>query len=292
MKTSRFIATTLGLALATLSMAQSYSAASGTASGLKDTSNLRIYNQNFRMYFQKADTDPDVYINDAVFQPGSNWDNTITLNEYAPTGFLGSYQLGTVLTGNVFQEMFLAGVPIIDSSVLDGIYDLSFDIRGGSTNLADDLLATVNFELDVRQSWAPVLTLSIDQPIIEFGQTANVSYHLENTSSDTIQIQGAWLGGEADGALANLDWGFSPGAFSGSLDSGGVIDSTHSFFTPKPTTPNGIYPVYAGVVGGYHNGDQLFVNSANTPGIEVVPEPATLTILGLAGIAALRRKRN
>ncbi len=93
-----------------------------------------------------------------------------------------------------------------------------------------------------------------------------------------------WVGiyhpGETPGNVSSTWWKWCPaGATEGSLTFGGW-----------PTMPAGDYDIYFFDIGDdVANG---WYNIGGSDTFTVVPEPVTLSLLGLGGLALLRRKRN
>ncbi|ARU41069.1 hypothetical protein CCB80_07910 [Armatimonadetes bacterium Uphvl-Ar1] len=290
MKVSKLILPMLSLALVAVATAQTYTENASILSALKDTSNMRIYSPEFAFTLDKQAADPDFFINNAVFNPGSGWDNNINLFQYSAGGNLGSYILGTQITGAVSEYMRLSIAPTIDASVANGVYSFSYDIIGGATNLATDVLATLDYEVEIFDSFALSISLSTTGPVSAGQGAVTTAVLTNNTGRDAFAFT-PWLGLEAGGATASMPSVFAGDFFTGSMTAGQIANTSHSTHTPDNSTPLGTYQVFAGYTGGYHSGDFLFVNPVNTTSFEVVPEPATMTILGLGALIGMRKKR-
>ncbi len=286
----------LGLTIAVFAFtaivgAQTYNPTNSRLSALKQNDNLASSGGAlFEMTVNRQASDPDLYINNAIFNAGTNWDSNIVNNPFASSGFLGSYELGTALTGEGGFTMSLDFIDLVPNSVVNGLYDFSYDIIGGGSSSASDLLATLEFQVDVRTDFRPTYTLNFDRPSITAGETANLDSVLNNTLAESIYVNGLYYFFGAGLTPNVMDVSFDFNFFAGELTSGSTSNSVHSDHTARADTPLGIYGFNGGFYGGYYQADQHWVKSANSPTIEVVPEPATMIALA-GGIALLARRR-
>jgi hypothetical protein len=209
----------------------------------------------------------------------------------ADSGFLGSYQLGSLISGNGFTSLDLAGVASLSSGVATGIYNFTYDLIGGTTSTSTDLLATFNLSVDVRENFLHNYQLNFTQPQIQAGQTSSATSTMTNLLNETIYVNGLWFGNDAGTTPTVMTVNFDSNYFFGAVSAGQVINSVHSNHTALASTPLGTYGFRAGFYGGYYEGDEHWGQAQNTPTLEVVPEPATMTLLAAATIAAIAKRR-
>jgi hypothetical protein len=128
--------------------------------------------------------------------------------------------------------------------------------------VANDDKDNPNYILDVTLSQACTLVLAIDDRVGDD----------DNTNGPTI-------------GSGTMDWVINMGFVDTGLDIGideggnGVIDQTSSIYT---------LDVAAGTTTLYEQNDG---GSRNMYGVAAVPEPMTLTLLGLGGLGLIRRRR-
>lgn len=257
-------------------------------SGLKDISNLRIVDKLFDAFVFHDASDPDLYINGVSLSPGTTWDPGITMSDGSSGGYFGDYQIGTAITGTTNHSLRFAQVDGVDASVANGQYDFSVDILGGGDSSAQGVLATFGYTLDVHDRFNPTVTLNAIAPVA-IGGTTSMSYTAVNGTGSEITLNGLWVGGEST-FYGVVPFSFASNYFYGQVAPGGSVTSDHMVWSPDLGTPVGTYSVVAGIIGGFHDGEYHFVNSSNDQSFDVVPEPASWTVLSL-GILIARRRR-
>jgi MYXO-CTERM domain-containing protein len=285
---------TLGL-LATLTnsaFGYYFSAYDTTKSAFRDVSNLRITSSDFRIQLNREASESDLYVNNVTYAYDSGWDFGINLSEEG----LNGYTLGTPLTGDLNTVYRLASrYGEVNESVALGMYSFSVNIFGGADASANDLIGQYNYSLLVADRFNLQITSAFDKPMVAPGETSFLSLSATNTTSDqTYFTSSFWLGLESDGAAANVPYSFAyvSNFYSGSFAPGQSLSGAHSNYTPTNANAGNSYPSYAGLIGGIYSGDYHWINAGDKPALTVVPEPATLTVLGLGLLAGLRRRRS
>lgn len=273
-----------------LAHAQTFHLGRKDLTAVKDTSNIFIVEQQHTAYVNHSNLDPDLYINSASISYGSNWDAGINMTFYGSGGDLGSYTFGTAITGDIVVDLTLTDLFAADAGVADGTYDFSVELFGGDSSSASNSLAVLDYTVLVRNDFRPTVTLNNIAPVAA-GDTTTMSATVENNTGETIQMTGLWLDGGASTFFGVVPWNFDWSFYSGPVADGASQITAHSIWSPTATTPIGDYTVVAGILGGYTADDRFFVNSANNQILSVVPEPASMSVLGLGAAALLRRRK-
>lgn len=274
-------------------------------SGLQDISNISIgAGTQYGAQLDKSAADGDLYINGLNLVPGLNWDSNIALTANN-SGTLtydanASYTLGTAISGDAFWTIDDAATlfSAVDSSVTPGIYDFSLEFLGGDGDSSTDILASLPLQLEVFP-FLNVSALGTATPgTISTGQQTTISATLTNIMSSRDFVSTTWY--IQTGALQmgpdNLPFNeFAGSWFNKIVAPGDSITDLHSVWHADPSSPLGTYGTtlgdsHLGIIGGLYNGDGFFVVLSG-PTVEVVPEPGTLALLGLAAGTLLMKRR-
>ncbi len=270
-------------------------------SGLKDTSNFSSSTTQYGFSLSNGALDPALYINSIDLVPGVGYDANIGLS--APGVFdtnIGSYSLGSPIapgTG-LFLYNAVSRSGNVDSSVSNGIYDFSVQVKGGYDTSATDVLGDLAYQIRIANGVQVTITSITATPgTISAGQSTVLGVTVTNNDSTETWVNTTWfVGAVSQGAnTLNFDSFFPNPAwdwFNKSVAPGDSLTGDHSSFSADALTPVGAYSPNVGLVGGLYNGDNFYLNAPGDPLVTVtVPEP---TILGFAAISAcllLRRRR-
>ncbi len=86
-------------------------------------------------------------------------------------------------------------------------------------------------------------------------------------------------------------WETDPGWWNVVIEPGMFQKRPHTSHRPQSWTPLGHYQTTRGVIGGFYDGDEHWVEFSNDPGFDVVSEPVTFVGLAFAvGALAARRR--
>ncbi len=291
MKTTHLLLTAAFAVLASGSaLAQNFTTAYSTKSALKDTSNTSYSSTQFDFYYDRQASDPDQYFN------GINFSGTASDPLF---GFdfdfesLNNFTYGSLLTGDLFQEFTVANrFGDVDPGIVNGFYGLSVDILGGDTNTSNDVLATLDFELEVIDSILLTVSATLDNLVVGPGQTTNLEMTVENSPNGTNSFMAnSWfISSGPNSAWPNMPYNFAGNWFGATLNPGDTLTGAHSNYTPDGSTVLGQYNAYGGIIGGIYDGDNHNFDF-DAPSFQVVPEPATLAVLGLLPLVLRRRKK-
>jgi len=168
-----------------------------------------------------------------------------------------------------------------------GTYTGSVDILGGANSSAADVLATVNFTLEIVSSYGLTITYPVNTITVGPGQQAVLQNRVVNSSDRDFLVNSRYV------SLYNNPIGFTLD-FDGTYPSTFAANSDVTVDSLRFTGGNG-GPIWTGLSNGVIGG--LFVDDYSTlPGggqftVNPVPEPASLAILGLGGLALARRRQ-
>lgn len=274
-----------------------------TLSGFIDTSNLHISSASYAGWISHAGSDPDTYINGMGITGGMTWDPDIDLapptsafSYYDPSVGYGDYLFGSAITGNT--NWYVGGLASHWGQVYNvdpGLYDFTVDIYGGGDNAAMDLLVSIPYTFHVAQ-YLDISVTGIASPgVIHHEETTHVSMTVTNNMVGQSFISTTWFysgGGMVQGSepLTHVSW--DGNWFGKEVLAGASRTDGHTTWKALNSNTNGIYEGRMGVVGGLHEGDWHFAAMSGTiPTVELVPEPAGITVLTLGALALIRRKR-
>lgn len=272
-------------------------------SALIDTSNLSLSQTQYSVGYSHSGSDPDTYINNVLLTPGSSWDSDIDFfvnsSEFNYVDGTGShvYTFGTAISGDVFWDInnvVSRSGPIMNVDA--GIYDFTLDFIGGADSSASDTLASLSLQVEVFERLDLTVTGATSPDTIMAGQQSALSMTVRNDMATREFVATTWyVSGFFSGSnsLPFVGFDFSNnGWFDTHLAPGASRTNGHSFWTANAGTALGVYEGNNGVVGGLYNGDWHFAPMSPKPTITViVPEPATMAVLGIGAMALVRRRR-
>lgn len=279
------------------------SSATGTLSGFIDTTGLFISQSSYDGWIGHSASDPDTYINAMGIAGGASWDPDIDF--YAASGGFsyfepgvgyGNYAFGTAISGDT--NWYVGGLASRWGQVYDtapGLYDFTVDIYGGGDGAAMDLLAQIQYSFEVADRLDVTAIGSASPGQIHRGETTSVTMTVTNGMTGRSFFSTTWFysgGGMVQGSepLTHVSW--DGDWFDKEITAGNSRTDGHTTWRAEATNTNGVYEGQMGVVGGLHPGDWHWLSMSGTiPTVELVPEPGSLLVLALGGLALLRRKR-
>lgn len=203
-----------------------------------------------------------------------------------------NYALFSGVTGSTLQVLNTRdtnNVGLHGVEIVSGTNSIGFQFSLGQKNTQDfKLLPTDTAGFVPMQNWNTVKALT-QQPAsgLDYGDTSNIE---SPTAGKIVDNSGAVVPGATLTFSATNTWSVSGTSQTGDkqlLNS--YIDNTNAK-TPTSVTIGGIpyatYDVYV-YLGSDGNGRTGHVTAASPP----IPEPATLGVLGLAGVGLLTRRR-
>lgn len=280
--------------LAAVSLGQdSFDPLYDTLSALIDTSSTVGSSTRYDVLFSHSGSDPDLFINDVVLTPGSNWDSDIDLS--VPSGqfqYGGTYVFGTPISGDQFwQIQGIASRNGAISNVDPGIYDFTIDFVGGADANASDNIASVAFSLEVFDRIDLAVSGEATPGTIMIGQETTISMTVENLMSARDFVSTTWYYTHVGLATVMENRGFLGDWFDKTITPGASRTDEHTRWLATAATPLGTHIGEMGVFGGLYYGDNHWFRMDPEPEVTViVPEPATFAVLGL-GLLAVRKRR-
>lgn len=292
------------MALAAAAMADpTFTELNTRLSGLKDTSNIWWSFTQYGSQMQAGGS--PMFINSMNLVGGSNYSNDLGLNVASEFGYYdyttstsGTYTLGTEIAGdadwNICRMLFRDGD--VTASVDEGIYDFSLEIYGGDSNSANNLLGTLEYELEVFDRIDITASGSASPGVITAGQQTTVDMTVANNMASRDYVTTSWFtvnNGMEQGSNSLIWLGFTGDWFDKSISAGGSRTDAHTIWAAGDSTALGTYTGNMGVLGGLYNGDTHWSLMSPAPTVEVVavPEPGTLAAVGLGALILLRRRR-
>jgi hypothetical protein len=198
---------------------------------------------------------------------------------------LMNYELGEITSGGTNLD----GSIFFISTGSDGVFNSS-TFSSGATNIvnAEDrlLFATAVVGGNVQGSWTEKYAFTVAP-----GQSITALFVNGLTSSDVSFTTGAFLGGKSVGLLGGTSYAF--GTYrSGSAETvGSNVPDAIAWVLPPDSGGTGTISAYSGT--GAYTGQDITANLATISSFNLVPEPssASLLVLGVAGLVALRARR-
>ncbi len=291
----------LAIAAACGAFSQTFTQTNGdTHSQMRDKSNVLI-DDSWNVNLQTSAGDPDLFINNMVITGGVGYNPLINMQtQVGGFDFNGGgsnhYTFGTAINGD--NDWNLAGAfhnGNIDSAVTDGVYDFNLDFIGGADDSATNVLASFGLHVDVFQK-IDINTVTSASPstIKEGGPGTEVSMTVTNNMSGrNFTTRSWWVSTFGDGLGHELAFdNFTGDWFDKVIAPGGSRTDTHSTWHAELNTPIGHYTGFNGIIGDVHDGDFIFLNADKQAEVDVlVPEPASLAVLGIGALALLRRRK-
>jgi hypothetical protein len=269
-------------------------------SGVQDTSNLDSAGTRYRGSLDADGTDGDLYINSVQFVPGAGYDPNIGLQLEAATALSHddvTYTYGTPISGETHWTLdrIIDHYGAIDSSVAPGIYNFSAVFTGGSSSTATDTLATWNLQMEVFPKIDITLGGSSTPAVIGYGDTTTVQVTLTNNMADRSFITTTWYFGNngMEQGPVGMQGNFVGNWFDQEILPGTSRTDDHTTWTAAPgSLPPGTYLGNLGIYGGLYNGDENSIAALSPqPTVELIPEPASLSLIGAALALTARRRR-
>ncbi len=292
----------IAIACTTGAFAQTFTQTNGdTHSQVRDKSNVLI-DDSWKINLQTNAGDPDLFINNMVITGGTGYNPLINMQTQIGGfdfngGGVNHYTFGTAINGA--NNWDLAGAfhdGNIDSGVADGIYDFNLDILGGGNNLATNVLASFGLHVDVFQKIDINTVMSATPSTIkEGGPGTEVSMTVTNhMTGRNFTTRSWWVSTFGDGLGNELAFdNFTGNWFDKVIAPGDSRTDSHSTWHANLNTPIGHYTGFNGVIGDVHDGDFIFLNADQQAEVNViVPEPASMAVLGLGVLGLLRRRKS
>lgn len=297
----RAMAIGLATIISSLALAQSFSLNSGpNRSAFRDTSNIGFdFGSSWGVHLDTNSSDPDLYVNDINMVTGSGWDSNLDImtpvGGFDYNGGAGHYNFGTAISGEQHWDFNGAfrNSGAINAAVADGDYSFTLNILGGADNAATDTLASYDLGLTVLQKLDVDVSMAGNPSTIGQGQATELMMTVTNNMSGAHFLSTTWYVSafeDGNGNLLEFD-GFVGNWFGQSIAPGASHSDIHSDWHAKSDQALGLYTANSGVVGGLYDGDFYFLNTQNKAQVMVVPEPASLSVLGLGLLAFAKRKR-
>lgn len=270
----------------------------GTLSALHDTSNLNGSQTPFSANGYKPAADGDLYINSfnlvpgTVYDAGLNFELSTVFNVYDGAATT-THMLGDMITGEAWFNFngLAARYDSVDAAIPNGFYDFSVEVLGGTAATSTDVIDSVHFVVEVADRIDFHTNALVTPNPMTMGGNGIVSATLTNDMvGRNLKTTTWWISGFNDGAGHTLDFiNFRGDWFSTDLAPGASATGDHSEWRAGTAAVNGNYTSNTGIVGGLYQGDWHWM-SANAR-VAVVPEPATLAVLGFGAVALMRRRR-
>jgi len=288
------ICVSLSLAAPVLMAAPIVSPNASILSGLKDVSNFISSDTRFGFNLYNSPADPLLFINSIDLIPSAGYDGNIAL---ASPGAVfstnhGDYSLGTAIGPDTSVYLYNAvqRSGAVDAAVTNGIYGFNVVIKGGGDANATDVLGDIPYQIRIANGVNVSITQVTATPsTIHAGQTTTVGLTVTNSDPNETFVTTTWY---YNGGNPLENGQFVGNWFNQSIAPGESLTGDHTTWDAIAATPLGDYSLSLGVSGGLYNGDDFGLAAPGDPLVTVVvPEPATMGLLALGGLAMLRRRR-
>lgn len=289
------------LSFAALGAAEWFQPTYPTQSAFSDVSNLTQSMTRFQFAYNHDEADPDSFINGLRFAPGAGWHADINLDlfTWGLSSWDGNYTFGERISGaRSTQYTLSARGGAIAPTVPVGLYGFQIEVLGGATDTATDVLATLDYSLDVRHRLQGLAWGATSPAAVGPGQTSAISMSVLNTGSDALVTYGRYQGWVPSGATdaifsrMNVEFDSSSGfMWSQEIAAGATATGSHSKATARANSPMGSWALYGGWVGGYYPNEWHYLPMVPAPRVEVVPEPASLMALGIGALVLIRARK-
>lgn len=199
------------------------------------------------------------------------------------------YSFGTALASgySYYSLGAFGGLIGFSGTGVTGTYTGTVDVFGGSSSSANDVLATVNFTIEIVSSYG----VSVSYPTNDFtvgpSQTATLQNRVVNSSSREFKVNSRYYSyfNAPSGFTIDFDPSY-PSSFAANSDV--TVDSlkfTGGTGGPQWTGADN------GISGGYFSDDINSLPGGGQFTVTPVPEPTTMAALGLGLVALARRRR-
>lgn len=259
---------------------------SGVFNGQSFTGNLAEYAGSLH----NESTTDTVQINGTNINLAGNWDGMLLRTQanfdtisLAPDqsyywGFLGGMF-------NVARDWNSSTVPAA------GMYSATMDILGGTSDTATDVLATLSLQFELLAD-----PLSLTQTVANPDQTTTPGGTSNYNVTLTAGSSPVWtwpVYSYMDAQLDHSNLGFvtwpAQSDFNTMLGAGESWTGDVISWTAAANTPNGTHHGIIRMMGGKYVGDETYMTASDVSWT-VVPEPASMAVLGLGALALMRRR--
>ncbi len=271
-------------------------------SAVKDSSTMNSTTTAFGVRLDHDTDDADVFLNNVNIVGGSSWNPLLNMQSSSyyygfTNGVFGQaqYDLGTAITEDVswdFSQLAFRNGEV-DSSVDTGFYDFTLEVVGGTSSSSTEILASFDFQIEVVDTITASLTSSMSPNSIGWGEDSTASVTMANTGTrelitKTWYVAGFGLNGPYTANQLEFR-SFEGNWFGQVIEVDESRTDLHSKWRANPGNVAGTYFGDIGVYGGIYAGDEH--SWRPNASLQVVPEPASLTAMGLGLAALLRRRR-
>lgn len=274
--------------------AQSLSENYSILSAFKDVSNFSYAATRFGFSLFN-DTGDDLFVNSISFLPGFGYDTAIGLD--SPGIYDSTQPLGSAIAPDSSFQIYNAveRFDAVDPSVLNGIYNFSLEVFGGTSDSSFDFLGSLDYQIRIADGINVSITQAIATPnTIAAGQTTTVNLTVTNDDFTETFVTTTWW--YSNGGMMQGDDNLENGQFVGnwydqSIGPESSRSGDHTTWDASIATALGGYSPSLGIRGGLYFGDEFDLSAPAVPIVTVVPEPASVGLIVISAALLLRRRR-